>query len=78
MLSWRSVETGDEVIVDCKGQLVSVHVTSWMVRDPSTMQPKYMMAMMVPLEAKRKPLPVDPSLQAPCARFAAAQAQEAE
>jgi hypothetical protein len=47
---------GPERIVDCKGNLLSVHVTAWNVRDKEG-RIKYVMAALVPLEVVPK---IDP------------------
>jgi len=48
------VEDGENKIVNCHGELLSVHVTSWVVRDENGV-PKYVAATLVPIQAYFKP-----------------------
>ena len=47
-----SVENSRELIVDCQGNILSVHVTCWLIREDG--KPKYMMASLVPIEVTTK------------------------
>ncbi len=46
------VENTMGMIVDCKGQILSVHVTCWLVKEDGV--PKHIVAIMVPLEVVPK------------------------
>jgi PAS domain S-box-containing protein len=48
----RDSESGNNMIVNCRGEVLSVHVTTWTVKEDG--KPKYVVAMVVPLEVEPK------------------------